>query len=71
MKAMNPQYNALLNAHTSSRMVTFDRECTEGVEAQTAPKFNGLTLAQAIELRQKHPEEYARILGILYDSAFD
>lgn len=65
------QYNALLNAHTSSRLVTFDRECIEDPSMVTAPTISGLTYAQAVELRQKHPEEYRQILGILRDSAFD
>ncbi len=57
---MNKQYEALRRSRNrpSSQMETFSKGSQDCFTNATAPRFHGLTYAQACELRIKHPEEY-------------
>ena len=54
------QYRVLRRAlnSPSSQLETFRDDSMDCFTRATAPRFNGLTYAQAVELRIKRPEEY-------------
>ena len=67
---MNRQYETLRRAMSSpsSQLETFREDSMDCFTRATARRFNGLTYAQALELRAKRPEEFE---ALFRDSSWD